>query len=195
MRGSSPQHLKLENIYARARDFADDLQPGAGRTFNPEWDLAYARDLARDLTRHRSKITWRARGLARDLARDLAKDLADIEALRRDVSKLGPSHGRSAATVARELVSELNRTSASRQGGAAGQQVAPSASRLLAFAAKGLPAADRARYAEEYRSELWEIACADGRRRTQLTYATRQVLAVPWLRAGLRTPRRRGATP
>ncbi len=58
-----------------------------------------------------------------------------------------------------------------------------------------LPVRDRARYAEEFRSELWEIAHAGGGRRAQLAYAARQVMAARQLRAGLRVPRRRGAVP
>ena len=38
-----------------------------------------------------------------------------------------------------------------------------------------IPVADRARYVEEYRSELWEIAARRGRPPRQLAYAARQV--------------------
>ena len=73
--------------------------------------------------------------------------------------------------------------------------VAPSAAGLLAAAARLLPAEERVRYAEEYRSELWEIAQVGGRRCAQLAYAARQLLAARRLRAGLRAPQRRGAVP
>jgi hypothetical protein len=76
----------------------------------------------------------------------------------------------------------------------AGREV-PTAGRLLAAATHLLPAADRAQYAEEFRSELWEIAHVGGRRRAQLAYAARQLMAGGRLRAELRVPRRRGATP
>ena len=71
--------------------------------------------------------------------------------------------------------------------------IAPSAAGLLAAAARLLPAEERARYAEEFRSELCWIAQAGGSRWAQLAYATRQVTAAPRLRVRLRAPRRRGA--
>ncbi len=69
------------------------------------------------------------------------------------------------------------------------------AGRLVAAAARVLPVGDRTRYAEELRSELWEIARAGGGWRPQLGHAARLVIAAPRLRAGLRIPRRRGAVP
>jgi hypothetical protein len=71
----------------------------------------------------------------------------------------------------------------------------PVAAGLLAAAARLLPAKERLRYAEEFRSELWEIAQAGGRCRAQLAYAARQLLAARRLRAALRAPQRRGAVP
>ena len=65
------------------------------------------------------------------------------------------------------------------------------ARRLTAVAAGLLPGAERARYREEFGSE---IARAGGGRRAQLAYAARTVLCSAWqLRAALRSPRRRGA--
>jgi hypothetical protein len=58
-----------------------------------------------------------------------------------------------------------------------------------------LPAGDRARYAEEFGSELAEIALAGGGRFAQLAYAARQLRSAPRLRADLRSPRRRSAAP
>jgi hypothetical protein len=55
----------------------------------------------------------------------------------------------------------------------------PSAARLLAAAARVLPAADREPYAQEYRSELWELAQAGDGRVGQLCYALRQVRKAP----------------
>lgn len=72
----------------------------------------------------------------------------------------------------------------------------PLAGRLLAAATRLLPAGDRARYAEEFRAELWEIAHAGAsRRRAQLTYAAQQVMSAWRLSAELRVPRRRRAAP
>lgn len=65
---------------------------------------------------------------------------------------------------------------------------APSAGRLLAVAVRLLPAGDRGRYAEEYSSELWEIAITGSSRRLQLQYATRQFIRVAHLRVAVRSP-------
>jgi hypothetical protein len=73
--------------------------------------------------------------------------------------------------------------------------VVPLARRLLAAAARLLPASDRARYAEEFRSELTEIARSGAGRGPQLAYAARVVMSARRLHADLRAPRRRGAVP
>jgi hypothetical protein len=72
-------------------------------------------------------------------------------------------------------------------------RVVPSADCLLAAAARLLPAADRARYIEEYRSELWQIAHAGRSARSQMLYALRQLASSVRLHAELRTPRQRKA--
>lgn len=74
-------------------------------------------------------------------------------------------------------------------------RVAPSARRLVVAATRLLPAADRARYAEEYATELWEIAYAGAGRRQQIRYALRQFTCAPHLRSALRSPRQKRATP
>jgi hypothetical protein len=66
----------------------------------------------------------------------------------------------------------------------------PAARRLLAAAAMLLPPADRARYEEEFRSELVEIALAGGGRWAQLVYAARQLLSARRLRSALVSSRR-----
>ena len=75
------------------------------------------------------------------------------------------------------------------------RRVAPSATRLLTVAARLLPPAERARYAEEYRSELWELAQAGNGRIRQLRYALRQLRSAPSMSFALRSPRRRSAAP
>jgi hypothetical protein len=74
-------------------------------------------------------------------------------------------------------------------------RVAPSAGRLLDGVAMLLPQADRARYSEEYHSELWEIARARAGRRRQLQYAAPQLSRAGHLRIVARAPRQRNATP
>ena len=71
----------------------------------------------------------------------------------------------------------------------------PLAGPLLAVAVRLLPAGDRARYAEEFRSELTEIARVGAMRRAQLAYAARLVMSARRLRANLRAPRRRRTAP
>jgi hypothetical protein len=67
--------------------------------------------------------------------------------------------------------------------------------RVAGTAARLLPARDRARYAEEYRSELFELAAAGEPRRRQALYALRLLRTAPALRLELRAPRRRKAGP
>jgi hypothetical protein len=66
---------------------------------------------------------------------------------------------------------------------------------VLAAAVRLLPAADRARYGEEYRSELWELAQSGYGRMRQLRYALRQLRSALPMSFALRAPRRRGAAP
>jgi hypothetical protein len=75
------------------------------------------------------------------------------------------------------------------------RQVVPLAAGLLAVASCLLPAGDRARYAEEYRSEQWDLAQSGAGRLRQLRYALHQLLGALPLRFVLRSPRRRGAAP
>jgi hypothetical protein len=120
--------------------------------------------------------------LARARVRDWADVLAADDAL---AEALGLAIGRA---IGRALVRAL---AAPRRPG----RVTASASRLLTAAARLLPAADRARYAEEFRSELWELARAGEPRRRQIGYAARQAASSLRLRAELRAPRRRKASP
>jgi hypothetical protein len=69
------------------------------------------------------------------------------------------------------------------------------ASGLTSVASFLLPAADRARYSEEYRSELWELAQAGAGRIRQLRYALRQLRNALPMGFALRSPRRRSAAP
>ncbi|MGI5227387.1 hypothetical protein [Actinoallomurus sp. CA-142502] len=63
-----------------------------------------------------------------------------------------------------------------------------SARQLLQVATRLLPGCDRARYAEEFRSELWDLAGAG--RWQQILYAARQLLRAGHLRIELKAPRR-----
>jgi len=95
-------------------------------------------------------------------------------------------------------VSAFARASARRvvaRGQHGARQVVPLAAGLLAVASCLLPAGDRARYAEEYRSEQWDLAQSGAGRLRQLRYALHQLLGALPLRFVLRSPRRRGAAP
>jgi hypothetical protein len=67
------------------------------------------------------------------------------------------------------------------------------ASGLVGTAAFLLPAVDRPRYAEEYRSELWDLAKSGAGQLRQLRYALRQLLNALPMRFTLRSLRRRSA--
>jgi len=75
------------------------------------------------------------------------------------------------------------------------RRVMPSTVRLLTAASRLLPAADRARYAEEFLSELWDLAQSGDGRRQQLRYTLRQFRGILSMSFALRSPRRRGAVP
>lgn len=129
---------------------------------------------------------------ALDRARDLALDLGPVLDLDLD-HILNLDLGRVLA-CARELVQAIEivcgldvKDQRRRQA----VRLAPVAERLLAVAARLLPASDRVRYAGEFGSELWEIAHAGGRRRAQLAYAARQVRSAWRLGRELQAPQRR----
>ena len=65
--------------------------------------------------------------------------------------------------------------------------------RLLAAAVLLLPASDRVRYAEEYWSELQDLALAGNGGIRQLRYGLRQLRSAPSMSFALRSPRRRSA--
>jgi hypothetical protein len=108
---------------------------------------------------------------------------ADAEFLKRGIS--------STLGIVRRVIDDIDRVGA----GVTEKRPAPLARRLLLAAARMLPAEDRDRYAEEFRSELADIALAGGGRRVQLAYAARQLRSAPRLRADLRSPQRRSAAP
>lgn len=168
----------LDSILADASVLADNPIRHFSVVRNLANELAPIHFDANDRARLVSYRNERARGRARDLDR-------------------GFIHVRS---LADELADELARARpGTRTAGASGQRkvkgIAPWAASLLAAAVRLLPAADRARYAEEYLSELWDLAQSGARRRRQLGYALRQFRSAPLLGFALRFPRRRGAAP
>ncbi len=164
-----------------ARDLARDLDRACDHVGALACDLDRACDHARARgLAHGRRALIRARAQARvlDLAReldradDLAHDLTRVLDLARDLD--------AARDLAYHLVKVLGQAAELARGRTAGDRgqrgpgrVAPWAGRLLAAAARLLPAADRARYGEEYRSELWEIAHARQSRRRQAALLAR----------------------
>jgi DNA-binding NarL/FixJ family response regulator len=65
---------------------------------------------------------------------------------------------------------------------------------VAAAATRLLPAAERARYGEEYRSELWELAATGAGRRQQIRCAMSQLRCAVPLRFAVLAPRRRKAS-
>lgn len=75
------------------------------------------------------------------------------------------------------------------------KRVVPRAARLLAAVTRLLPATDRSRYAEEFQSELWDLAQDGAGRIRQLGYALHLLRNIVPMGFALRSPRRRGAAP
>jgi hypothetical protein len=211
--------LDLERVRDCGR--TDDFQLALDRTRDLERDLepALERDRTLDFADHLNlaildpnvAILDRNRAtLERDVANVLAKLCVGARDLQHDRTLALDRDLDRASEGARERVQAYNRASdladtvnlvrvrASNravQGRRRTVEMAPLAARLVAAAARLLPAGDRARYAEEFRSELAEIARSGAGRRPQLVYAVRQVISARRLRADLRAPRRRRAAP
>jgi len=100
-----------------------------------------------------------------DMAEAKAHYTKAIEAYREIGSPFGEAHSQAGLGDVLGLEDDSRTARATARGQHRVGRVAPSAARLLAVVAGMLPAADRDRYAEEYRSELWEIAHAGQPRR------------------------------
>jgi hypothetical protein len=90
-------------------------------------------------------------------------------------------------------IRRLSSSGNSEQG--MGRRVVFSAVGLAATAARLLPVAHRARYAEEWASELWGLAQSGAGGFRQLQYALRQLLRVLLTGFALRSRRRRSVAP
>ena len=147
-------------------------------------DFGQARDVARDLARAHGRASYLTNigepSHTRALALTPALELAEIGA------SASVRANATARTATNDTGHDLTNDAVPQQEHRIGR-VTPSAGRLLAAAAQLLPAADRARYVEEYHSELYEIAVA-GRlfpRLRQLRYAFWQIVMSRRLRAEL----------
>jgi hypothetical protein len=165
--------LALALAFAEVEDLARSL------TTVPAFD--------RDLGRHRAvaedlaltRVLADARVLVQTLDRDLVRAFGLVRDLISAVAR--------ARTDARSLDFAVALT---RRGP---ERVTASTSRLLAAVARLLPAADRARHAEECQSELWDLALFSNGRVRQLWYALHQLRNALPMSVELRSPRRRSA--
>lgn len=82
------------------------------------------------------------------------------------------------ATQVLVLLARLDATGTSSPAPAA-VRLSASARWLIGLALRVIPAAERARYAEEWRGELWDLAAGPARRRRQIAHALRTV-ACAW---------------
>ena len=96
--------------------------------------------------------------------------------------------------AASNAVKELVATGMAGSAGAGDRQFVPvrAADWLLVATARVVPVAERGRYAEEFRSELWELAAGGGGTVAQVSYAVRLLAGCVRLRRELRPGRRRG---
>jgi hypothetical protein len=102
---------------------------------------------------------------------------------------------RSATSRAFELSDAIDKFAKQSPGSSGRWPVVPAANRLAGLAMRLLPATARCRYAQEFQSELWELAQAGEPRRRQIGYAWRQLRSALFLRAELAAPSRRKASP
>ncbi|GGN35331.1 hypothetical protein FHR83_006159 [Actinoplanes campanulatus] len=165
--------LVLARVRARVRD----------RDLVRAHDLIHAHDIARDvaraldLDRARNRAGARARACHLDL--DRLWDL--IEAID------------AARCTAKALVADLAACVPAGQEAASGPvRPARMAARLTRGAARVLPAGARSRYADEFASELYELAAAGASRAAQVIYGLRLFDRAWVLRAELRAAVVRG---
>jgi hypothetical protein len=183
----------------RARVLDRYLSPGRHLAFGLGFACDRARDRARDLADDLGSVSDLI--LADDLASvcelrlafDSVLDSVSSAAIARAIARARTLHVIMTRTETRVLYLEGHRPST--PGLRSGARRSAAARRLAAAAARMLPAGDRARYGEEFGSELADLALAGGGRRVQLAYAARQLRRAPRLRADLRSPRRRSAAP
>lgn len=167
-----------------ARDRAHELeaaldQTRLNRAREIVGDLAAHLDLVRDLVCEIGPV--RGLDLDLDLVRSLDHDL-DLNSARGVVVVL-----ERAGAQARKIVVELGAVAALDGVLAKGQvRTAACAGWLVRVALRILPAAERTRYGEEWRGELWDLAEGSARRRRQTHHAMRLVVRAWPVRYGIR---------
>lgn len=171
---------------ARARDLAKDLAAIIGEAMSLDRALAVEHDVAlvkarkllghgRDLARVLEGVRVRDRELI--LARNAVKKLVDrVEDKRRRV-----------ADAEAKLLSRPE--NARRPRTRPDVETAPAAIRVVAWAVRILPPEDQARYDEEFRSELRDLAATGAARRTQFGHAVRLLTRAVQLRGEVKKAR------
>lgn len=181
--GNEDEELDLTLIHAchRVRDLARELEDARdfdsdrARHCTRELDLllAHARDLglgrSSDLDFNRTRYLVRHLSEGLNSGRDLARELAH----------------------ARDLAKQLIEANQQPQSAASPLRVSVLAGRASDAAARLLPRVDQARYTEEYRSDLFELAQVS--RRAQWAYAARLLACAVPLRRELRRRAREAA--
>jgi hypothetical protein len=140
---------------------------------------------------------------AQGFAADIAMDASDTQLSRRDLRRNLDSARDHCANLIDDLAFFVRLVVQAEASNIWGEEaakrpdrskrVAPAAARVLTVTVWPLPAISRARYAAEFRTELWELAQSGASRRAQVAYATRQLRSAWRLRAALRTPARQRA--
>jgi hypothetical protein len=177
----------IVRIRARVRALDDLLDRNCNRDFNRA--VALARGLVLDLDLVRVPVRDRDRDLlrVRARARALTLDLDSVpDRVVQDVVRLLESARLNAALLAAPGVEPV----------ADGQRVRVSGSArwLVGVASRVVPVGERARYAEEWQGELWDLGRPTrGRRRRQLAHALRLLSRTWGVRGGVRAARRRPA--
>jgi hypothetical protein len=183
----SARDLDSAHSLARILTFALDRALDRNLDRSLSLDLAHARHIGLDLARHLAQA--QAQALARDLSRDLHVDV-DFEHRWGSYEEL-LDQIRHASRSANQIVRLLRATAPGAHASsepASPAEPARLAVQLAQFAARVLPVADQARYSDEYRSELYELAAARVSRLRQMLHAVRLIDRAWVLRAELRAP-------
>lgn len=159
---------EFASVRADAASHARELASALGRAASHARELASAHDHAR------GHAVVRVRDLDRDLPRDLARDLARYHGLAGSLAVYLAFH-----SVTLEVKERVARSAKSMPG------------RVVAMAVRMLPASERVRYREEFRSELLDPQFLMLPRRKRLGYALRVLVRTPALRWVLREPSHR----
>lgn len=163
------------------RDLVDDRDLARERDLPVGIALTNARHTADDLDYYSNGIANVDLDLILTLARSLASKLYLARSLACDLDlPLGPC-----CKVAKRLVCTLEKIAPEAEGQLARHLSACDPGRAVrtavAIACRFVPAGHRARYSDEFRSELFELS-----RRSRLTYAIRLLRSAPAIRTSLR---------